>query len=138
MKTTVLTKSNVFIIGPVATLLGFIINALYLFLSGAFNIQNIGLCIILFTIVINVLMLPLTIKQQKSSKLTQVMNPELQAIAKKYKNKKDRVCKIRYFSNGKLSANADSDADSVCNVSGYMESTCLCKECIQYVYRTGI
>ena len=49
-----------------------------------------------------------------------------------------RVCKIRYFSNGKLSANADSDADSVCNVSGYMESTCLCKECIQYVYRTGI
>ena len=95
MKTTVLTKSNVFIIGPVATLLGFIINALYLFLSGAFNIQNIGLCIILFTIVINVLMLPLTIKQQKSSKLTQVMNPELQAIAKKYKNKKDQASMMK-------------------------------------------
>ena len=95
MKTTVLTKSNVFIIGPVATLLGFIINALYLFLSGAFNIQNIGLCIILFTIVINVLILPLTIKQQKSSKLTQVMNPELQAIAKKYKNKKDQASMMK-------------------------------------------
>lgn len=91
MKTTVLTKSNVFIIGPIATLLGYIINALYLFLSGAFNIQNIALCIILFTILVNVLMLPLTIKQQKSSKMTQVMNPELQAIAKKYKNKKDQA-----------------------------------------------
>ena len=90
MKTTLLTKSEVFIIGPVATLLGFIINALYMFMHGVFHIQNIGICIILFTVVVNVLMLPLTIKQQKSSKLTQVMNPELQAIAKKYKNKKDQ------------------------------------------------
>ena len=90
MKTTLLTKSEVFIIGPVATLLGFIINALYMFMHGVFHIQNIGICIILFTVVVNVLMLPLTIKQQKSSKLTQVMNPELQAIARKYKNKKDQ------------------------------------------------
>ncbi len=87
MKTTVLTKSSVFIIGPVATILGLIVNALYLFMNGVFSIQNIGLCIILFTIVVNILMLPLTIKQQQSSKLTQIMNPEIQAIAKKYKNK---------------------------------------------------
>ena len=95
MKTQVLTKSSVFIIGPVATLLGFVINALYLFLNGALNIQNISICIILFTIVVNVLMLPLTIKQQKSSKLTQVMNPELQAIQKKYKNKKDQASMMK-------------------------------------------
>ncbi len=95
MKTTVLTKSSVFIIGPVATLLGLIVNAIYLFLSGAFNIQNIGICIILFTIVVNILMLPLTIKQQQSSKLTQIMNPEIQAIAKKYKNKKDQASMMK-------------------------------------------
>ena len=34
-------------------------------------------------------MMPLTIKQQKFSKLSAKMNPELQAIQAKYKNKKD-------------------------------------------------
>lgn len=84
-----LTKSNTFIIGQVSVLLGFILNGLYMFLDGAFSIENIGICIILFTFVVNILLLPLTIKTQKSSKMTQVMNPELQAIQKKYKNKKD-------------------------------------------------
>lgn len=58
-------------------------------LNGIFGIQNIGLCIILFTVLIYLLMLPLTIKQQKFSKLSAKMNPELQEIQKKYKNKKD-------------------------------------------------
>lgn len=89
MKRMLLTKSNTFIIGPVAVLLGFILNGLYMFLHGAFGIENISICIILFTFVVNILLLPLTIKSQKSSKMTQVMNPEIQAIAKKYKNKKD-------------------------------------------------
>ena len=34
-------------------------------------------------------MMPLTVKQQKFSKLSAKMNPEIQAIQKKYKNKKD-------------------------------------------------
>ncbi|MCI8946646.1 MAG: membrane protein insertase YidC [Lachnospiraceae bacterium] len=53
------------------------------------GIPNIGLSIILFTIVIYGCMTPLTIKQQKFSKLSAKMNPELQEIQKKYKNKKD-------------------------------------------------
>jgi len=53
------------------------------------GIPNIGLSIILFTIVIYLLMMPLTVKQQKFSKLSAKMNPELQAIQAKYKNKKD-------------------------------------------------
>lgn len=77
MKTMLLTKSNTFIIGQVSVLLGFILNGLYMFLDGAFSIENIGICIILFTFVVNVLLLPLTIKTQKSSKMTQVMNPEI-------------------------------------------------------------
>ena len=52
-----------------------------------FGIVNIGLCIILFTLVTKLLMIPLTIKQQKSSKLMAVMQPELTAIQKKYKGK---------------------------------------------------
>ncbi len=89
MKKMLLTKSNTFIIGPIAVLLGFIMNGIYLFMDGVFGIENISLCIILFTFLVNILMLPLTIKTQKSSKMQQVMNPEIQAIQKKYKNKKD-------------------------------------------------
>jgi YidC/Oxa1 family membrane protein insertase len=58
------------------------------------GIPNIGLAIILFTIVINLLMLPLTIKQQKFSKLSAKMNPEIQAIQAKYKGKKDNDSNI--------------------------------------------
>lgn len=54
------------------------------------GIPNIGLAIILFTIVVNLMMLPLTIKQQKFSKLSLKMNPELNAIKNKYKGKTDQ------------------------------------------------
>ena len=81
-----LTKSTTFIIGPVASLLGYIMNAIF-WVQEQIGIPYIGLCIILFTIVIYLLMTPLTIKQQKFSKLQSKMNPELQAIQKKYKGK---------------------------------------------------
>ncbi|MCC8045155.1 MAG: YidC/Oxa1 family membrane protein insertase [Clostridiales bacterium] len=83
-----LTKSTAFIIGPIATLLGYIMNAIF-WVQEKIGIPNIGLCIILFTVVIYMLMLPLTIQQQRFSKLQVKMNPELQAINKKYEKKKD-------------------------------------------------
>lgn len=84
-----LTQTTTPIIGQVAILLGWIMNALFMALN-AIGIPNIGLAIILFTVVVKVLMLPLTIKQQKYAKLTSVMNPEIQALRKKYKGKKDQ------------------------------------------------
>lgn len=81
-----LTKSTAFLIGPIASLLGYIMNAIFWF-QEKIGLPNIGLCIILFTIVIYMLLMPLTIKQQKFSKLQTRMNPELQAIQKKYKGK---------------------------------------------------
>lgn len=86
-----LTQNNTFIIGDVAKILGWIMDVLFNFLNSVFGIQNIGLCIILFTVIIYLLMLPLTIKQQKFSKLSAKMNPEIQEIQKKYKNKKDNT-----------------------------------------------
>ncbi|MCD8022134.1 MAG: YidC/Oxa1 family membrane protein insertase [Lachnospiraceae bacterium] len=83
-----LTKSTAFIIGPVARVLGYIMNAIF-WLQEQIGIPNIGLCIILFTLVIYMLMLPLTIQQQKFSKMQAKMNPELQAINKKYEKQKD-------------------------------------------------
>lgn len=59
------------------------------------GIPNTGLAIILFTVVVNLLMMPLTIKQQKFSKLSAKMNPEVQAIRDKYKNKTDNESMLR-------------------------------------------
>ena len=90
-----LTKSNTIIIGQVATILGLLMNAIFTFTNGVFGIQNIGICIILFTLIIYALLTPITIKQQKFSKMSAVMNPELQTINKKYRNKKDQVSMMK-------------------------------------------
>ena len=66
-------------------------NGIYYVLNSLFGIENIGLCIIILTLIIYACLFPLTYKQQKFSKLSQKMNPELQAIQKKYKNKRDQV-----------------------------------------------
>ena len=76
------------IMGPIASIFGYIMDFLFRFTSN-FGIMNIGLCIILFTVITKILLFPLTIKQQKSSKLMSLMNPEIQAVQKKYKGKTD-------------------------------------------------
>ena len=83
-----LTQDDGFIMGPVTKLLGYIMEGIF-FVLEKIGIPNIGLAIILFTIVMYLLMMPLTIRQQKFSKLSAKMNPELQAIRDKYANKKD-------------------------------------------------
>lgn len=84
------TKSSTPIIGQLATVMGWIMDGIYKLLN-VFGIQNIGLCIIIFSIIIYALMTPLQIKQQKFSKLSAIMQPELQKIQKKYKGKNDQV-----------------------------------------------
>lgn len=88
MNVILLTKDDTFIIGWVARLLGIIMEGIFTVID-FIGIPNIGLAIILFTVVVNLLMLPLTIKQQKFSKLSNKMQPEIQAVQEKYKNKKD-------------------------------------------------
>lgn len=88
MSGMLLTQYQGSFLGPIAKILGILMNAIFNILD-VLHIPNIGLSIILFTIVIYLLMMPLTIKQQKFSKLSAKMNPELQAIQAKYKNKKD-------------------------------------------------
>ena len=88
MEFLVLTKVGG-VLGPFATVLGVVMDWLFN-LTSTFGIQNIGLCIILFTLVTKLLMFPLTLKQQKSSKLMSVMQPELSAVQAKYKGKTDQ------------------------------------------------
>lgn len=89
-----LSKSTWFIIKWVCEVLGFIINGIYIVLDKV-GIPNIGLAIIIFTIVVNVLLTPLQIKTQKFSKMTNVMQPELQKIQARYKNKKDQASQMK-------------------------------------------
>jgi len=74
------------ILGPFSWIMGIILDGIYRFVS-LFGIHNIALCIVIFTFVMKMLMLPLTIKQQKFSRLSSSMNPELTKINAKYKNK---------------------------------------------------
>ena len=67
-----LTKSTMPIVKWVAEVMGWLMNGIY-----SIGVTNLGLCIILFTIIIYMFMTPLQIKQQKFSKMNAVMSPEI-------------------------------------------------------------
>ena len=85
-----LTKSTSFILGPIAELIGIIMNGIF-FVLGKIGLPNIGLSIIIMTILIYMALLPLTIRQQKFSKLQRKMQPEIKKIQDKYKGRKDNA-----------------------------------------------
>lgn len=85
-----LTKSTMPIVNWVAEVLGWLMNGIY-----SIGVHNLGLCIIIFTLVIYALMTPLQIKQQKFAKMNAVMAPELQNIQKKYRGKKDQNSQLK-------------------------------------------
>ena len=91
MSGIVLTAYSGAILGPIAKVLGWVMNGIYMAMYNLFGIEDVALSIILLTAVIYLCLLPLTIKQQKFSKMTQIMQPEIQAIQNKYKNKKDQA-----------------------------------------------
>ena len=76
------------VIKQIITFFGWIIEYLYKFLD-QIGIASIGLCIIIFTLLVKFCLLPLTIKQQKFTKLTAIMQPEITAIQNKYKGRTD-------------------------------------------------
>lgn len=85
-----LTKSTMPIVNWVAEVLGWLMNGIY-----SIGVHNLGLCIIIFTLVIYAFMTPLQIKQQKFAKMNAVMAPELQDIQKKYRGKKDQNSQLK-------------------------------------------
>ena len=70
--------------GVIAIPLGWIMKACYLL------VKNYGIALILFTIIIRLLLLPLNIKQQKSSARMAKLQPELKKLQKKYANNKEK------------------------------------------------
>lgn len=94
---SVLTAANWPIVGQICWLLGKVMNFIYNVLDNMLSSDTglVGLSIIIYTILVYTCMLPMTVKQQRSSKMMAVINPEVQKIQKKYKNKKDQASQMK-------------------------------------------
>lgn len=68
-----------------ANIFGYILNWIY------FLVENYGLAIIIFTIIIKVLMLPLTIKQQKTLKKNEKIQKEMKILQIKHKGNQEKL-----------------------------------------------
>ncbi len=88
-----LSKSTMPLVKYFAHLLGWLMEGIYAGLD-AIGIPNVGVAIIIYTIIVYLLMTPLQIQQQKSSKMMAVINPEIQEIQKKYKGKKTQDAQL--------------------------------------------
>lgn len=71
--------------GLLSDLFGYLLNGLY----NVFN--NYGIAIILFSIILRVILVPITISQQKSMKKTSKIQKETQELQKKYKNNQEKL-----------------------------------------------
>lgn len=89
-----LSVSTTPVIGWIAQLLGWIMNGIYWVLD-AISIPNVGIAIILYTIITYLLLTPLQIKQQKMSKMMTIIQPEMQKIQKKYQGKRDQASQMK-------------------------------------------
>lgn len=68
-----------------ASLFGYILNFLYEL------VQNYGLAIILFSVLVKLIMLPISIKQQKTMKKSAKIQEEMKQIQFKYKNEPEKL-----------------------------------------------
>lgn len=71
--------------GFIAELFGYLLNVLYT----AFN--NYGIAIIVFSVILRLILIPITIKQQKSMKKSAELQEEMREISKKYKNNPEKL-----------------------------------------------
>lgn len=75
------------IVNPIAWVLGKMLDVLFMAIH-AIGLGNIAIAIVLFTLLVKLLMMPLTIKQAKMMKMNTVITPEVKAIQDKYKDKR--------------------------------------------------
>lgn len=90
-----LTVEDGLILGPICWLFGKIFDLMYKLIELISNSMGIGyvnlsICVILFTFFIRACLFPLNFKQQKSSKIMNFIQPEINKATKKYNNKTDQ------------------------------------------------
>ena len=81
---SLLSAANWPIVGQICWVLGKVMNFIYTMLDGALPSDTglVGISIILYTILVYTLMLPMTINQQRSSKMQAVVQPEIDNVRK--------------------------------------------------------
>ena len=97
MTMSLISAANWPIVGQICWVLGKVMNFIYTMLDNilATDTGLVGWSIIIYTILVYTCMLPMTINQQRTTKMQAVINPEVQAIQKKYKNKKDQASMLK-------------------------------------------
>lgn len=92
-----LTVEDGLILGPICWLFGNIFELMYKLIEligssikGSGYVVNLSICVILFTFFIRACLFPLNFKQQKSSKIMNFIQPEINKATKKYNNKTDQ------------------------------------------------
>ncbi len=84
-----------FIVGPIAKVMGIVYNWLFNFIYSFSETGSLVLAIILFTLLVKIVLLPLSYKQIKGTYRMQMLQPELNKIRKKYEGKTDEESQRR-------------------------------------------
>lgn len=71
--------------------IGKLFGMLMYFIYNTIGFQNYALSLVFFTLVYKLILLPLTIKQMKSTQIMQEIQPELQRIQDRYKNDREKL-----------------------------------------------
>ena len=71
--------------GAISSIFGYLLNALYT----VFN--NYGIAIIIFSVILRIILIPITVKQQKSLKKSAKLQEEMKEIKRKYKNNPEKL-----------------------------------------------
>lgn len=89
MEFVLLKQTTNFILKPLAWLFSFVIDLIYNGVAALTTTNSMGITIILFTLIIRVLIFPLSLRQQRSTRKMQRLQPKIQKIQEKYKDNKD-------------------------------------------------
>ena len=97
MTMSLISAANWPIVGQLCWVLGKVMNFIYTMLDNILTTDTglVGWSIIIYTILVYTCMLPMTVNQQRTTKMQAVISPEVQAIQKKYKNKKDQASMMK-------------------------------------------
>ena len=89
MNLILLLPSNNFILKPLAWILSKIIDVIYMGVHVFTTSHCMVISIILFTFIVRAILMPLTLKQQRSSRKMQRVQPQIAKIQEKYQGKTD-------------------------------------------------
>ena len=84
-----LAASNNWLLKPFAYILGLIFDGVFFVVTQVMEHQALAVTIILFTFITRTLLMPMMMKQQRSTRAMTRLQPKVEKIQDKYKNKKD-------------------------------------------------